>query len=133
MVALAALGTAAVAGCGGGNGNAMPPPAVANPGATATTAHAPGVNARIRLIDVAIRHDGFHPRVVPVRPGVPVRWTNRDKRTHTVTSTRDSPQQFDSGPLAPGESFRITTKRRGRFTYRSTTPGDHMKGRVESG
>lgn len=44
------------------------------------------------------------PRALVVSPGDPVVWRNAGHNRHTVTADR---RAFDSGPLLPGERFRI--------------------------
>jgi plastocyanin len=118
----------AVAGCGS---SAAPRPPDRKP---APDRHpTAGVNAHIRLIDISIRRGRLVPPLVAVRRGVPIMWTNRDSRVHTVRATKSSPQQFDSGPLKPGETFRISALRRGRLTYRVTGSGDSARGVVVVG
>lgn len=122
---------ATIAGCGSS------PPSnvardVAHPG-TQNTQHAPGVNDRIRLIDVSIKRGRLVPKLVSVRSGVEIRWTNRDTRPHRVVSSSSSVQPFDSGPIEPGHSFRITTKHRGMLPYHVGGRGKRMRGRIEVG
>ncbi len=50
--------------------------------------------------------------------GNTVVWTNQDSAPHTVTS--DAPGQFDSGPLQPGQTYRVTFYRIGTYAYHST-------------
>jgi len=60
----------------------------------------------------AIDGKGFEPKAITVRPGTTVRWVNRGKERHTVTSRSG---RFDSGPIPPG----------GSFTVMFVTPGTH--------
>lgn len=53
------------------------------------------------------------PRALVVSPGDPVVWRNAGHNRHTVTADR---RAFDSGPLLPGERFRIAAP---------ATPGVH--------
>jgi plastocyanin len=57
---------------------------------------------------------GFKPKMLNVEPGTTVRWVNHGKEAHTVTS-KDG--LFDSGPMSPGGSYKVTFKRTGTFHY----------------
>ena len=125
---------ALLAGCG--SSKQLPPAPVADPGAPAhASPQAHGVNSQLRIIDVTIGRHGVSPRVVSMRPGARVLWTNRDSRVHTVTSDRGSAQRFSSGPLPPGGHYVISTDVRGISGYRSTARGDGraFRGVVEAG
>jgi plastocyanin len=52
---------------------------------------------------VNIKGFAFIPSTLNIKPGTKVTWTNNDSVTHTVTS--DDGQFFDSGNIAPGQSF----------------------------
>lgn len=66
--------------------------------------------------DVAVSIDDFAygEEIVTVAPGTTVTWTNNDTMPHTVTATDGS---FDSGNIAPGESFSLTFTDAGTFDY----------------
>jgi plastocyanin len=61
---------------------------------------------------VAILSDGFEPRVVEVRTGSTVTWTNEDHRTHTVSSA-----EIESGEIEAGAGFSYTFERPGHYRY----------------
>lgn len=65
---------------------------------------------------VSVTIDGFAygPDMVTVAAGTTVTWTNNDTAPHTVTSTDGS---FDSGNIAPGETFTYTFTSAGTFDY----------------
>jgi plastocyanin len=63
---------------------------------------------------VSIANFAFQPASLQVAVGATVTWTNADSTAHTVTSDTGA---FDSGPLAPGESFSQTFTTAGTFTY----------------
>lgn len=71
---------------------------------------------------------GYAPDVVRLVIGVnnTVVWTNDDNVTHTVTSTKGV---FDSGLMAPGQSWNYTFKYPGTFDYYCTLH-PWMKGEV---
>jgi len=56
------------------------------------------------------------PETLTVRPGDVVVWTNKDPFPHTVTAAG----AFDSGPIAPGKSWRFTAKKPGTYPYLCT-------------
>lgn len=72
-------------------------------------------------VEVSIQDFAFQPRQVTVRVGQSVRWTNRDRVEHTVTSgnpfAAGSGQEFNSGLIAPGRAFTRTFDRPGTFEY----------------
>ncbi len=71
---------------------------------------------------------GQNPLRVPV--GTAVNWVNQDTVAHTVTS--DTPRQFDSGILQPGESFQHTFNTPGTYPYHCEVHGRaSMSGTVE--
>ncbi len=82
---------------------ATPPPA---PGATPTPAP---TTARVGMAG-----EVFRPATVSIAPGGSVTWTNDDDRSHTVSSTSNA---FDSGSLAPGQTYRRSFPAAGTFPY----------------
>ena len=75
----------------------------------------------------AVRIEGmkFEPATVTVERGATVTWNNRDVVPHTATAAG----KFDSGTIAPGQSFSRKMEQAGRFDYICTYhPG--MKGQV---
>lgn len=61
----------------------------------------------------------FSPDNLEVEVGTTVTWNNESSLTHTVTSgsNRDHDGTFDSGNVAPGESFSYTFTETGTFDY----------------
>jgi plastocyanin len=57
----------------------------------------------------------FVPAAITVPVGTTVTWTNNDAVAHTVTASDGS---FDSGNLAPGDSWSHTFTAAGSFDYR---------------
>jgi plastocyanin len=80
-------------------------PATPDGGATDT----PATGATVSIDDFA-----FSPDTLSVSAGTTVTWVNNDTVPHTVTATDGS---FDSGNLAPGESFTHTFSSAGSFAY----------------
>lgn len=88
--------------------------------------HAAPVQAsRIR---VAIQGFAFRPAALRITTGTTVTWTNRDLSDHNVTQTRPS-RSFRSGTLHQNQSFSITFRKAGSYTYVCTIhPG--MQGTI---
>jgi plastocyanin len=66
------------------------------------------VDRRVSIVDFA-----FMPSRLAVHVGDRVIWTNNGAAPHTSTSAA-----WDSGTLAPGETFTFTFSTPGRFRYR---------------
>ena len=62
---------------------------------------------------------GFAPQVVTVKVGTTLTWVNVDSVNHSVDSgTSANPTSlFDSGDIAPGQSFSYTFAQAGTYTY----------------
>ncbi len=56
----------------------------------------------------------FSPAVATVTSGTKVTWTNNDSTSHTVTADNSS---YNSGTLAPGQSYSLTFTTKGEYTY----------------
>lgn len=93
-----------------------------SPDATTVTTPTPGAgtpapgtpDAPTGGVAVTIANFAFNPGSVTVAAGTTVTWTNNDTVSHTVTSTDGA---FDSGNIAPGETFTFTFSATGTFTY----------------
>jgi plastocyanin len=94
MLAVLAIAIVPLAGCGGDD--ADPEPAAAKAGAT-----------NVRMVDNA-----FEAKSITVDVGDEVTWTNAGAAPHTATS-----EDFDSGSVAPGETFTWTAEEPGSVTY----------------
>jgi plastocyanin len=70
---------------------------------------AAGSIARVKMADGNL----FRPRTVSIARGDVVKWVNRDNVSHTSTGSG-----WDSGNVAPGDSFRRRFRRAGTFRYR---------------
>ncbi len=75
-----------------------------------TSASAPAAPAN--AVDITME---FTPSSLTVSVGETVTWTNKHSMTHTATSDNGS---FDSGNLAPGETFSFTFETAGTYTYK---------------
>ena len=80
-----------------------------------------GTVERVRILDFR-----FRPGTVEVVRGTRVKWINRGAATHTTTSDTS---RWDSGRLAPGESFSRVFRRAGTFAYHCSIHAD-MTGTV---
>ncbi len=104
----------------GGSPSASPtstkpaPPAVTAPrttAATTTTTAAPATTVPKTAV-LAIRDFAFVPSTLVIAVGTTVSVTNHDTVAHTWTSSL-----FDSGPIPPGSSFKVTFTKRGTYRY----------------
>ncbi|KUG19129.1 copper binding protein, plastocyanin/azurin family [hydrocarbon metagenome] len=82
-------------------------------------------------VNIALIESTYYPASITVEPGTTVIWTNHDSVNHTVTSTED---HFDSGRLAPGETFEFTFTDPGIYRYvcsiHPSTPDPLMHGEI---
>ncbi len=65
-------------------------------------------------ISIGASDDYFDPGKVSVQPGTTVRWVNKGKHKHTVTSSEGL---WDSGDLAPGATYSVTFLGPGTYYY----------------
>lgn len=70
-------------------------------------------------VEILMENLQYNPPQIRVAPGTMVVWMNMDSVAHTVTSgTRDNPDDlFDSGNIAPGETFTYTFDEPGTYDY----------------
>lgn len=66
----------------------------------------------------SITKSGYDPYFIRVFQGGVVAVTNRDTQDRTVTADRG---EFDSGPIAPGETWTYDATRVGRFNFHDET------------
>src|SRR5688572_6152345 len=66
------------------------------------------------IVTVGAYDNRFEPRTINVQPGTTVRWVNQGQHAHTVSAHNRS---WDSGDIAPGQSYSATFKRPGTYTY----------------
>jgi plastocyanin len=74
---------------------------------------------------VTIRDDSFGPQSSSVPVGSSVRWINRGRSSHTVTSDSG---KFNSASLSPGRSFELTFARAGDYFYHCEFHGGPRSG-----
>jgi uncharacterized membrane protein/plastocyanin len=65
-------------------------------------------------VTIIIKQMRFNPPDKTVSPGAVVEWKNEDIFSHTVTADDGS---FDSGLIAPGQSWKMTVKEAGTLHY----------------
>ncbi|HEX8974624.1 MAG TPA: cupredoxin family copper-binding protein [Patescibacteria group bacterium] len=63
-------------------------------------------------VSVTIKNFSFSPASLTIKAGTTVVWTNQDSVAHTVTFA-----SFDSGNIAPGQTFKHTFTANGTFSY----------------
>jgi plastocyanin len=83
--------------------NLAPPPAADSRAASPAT-----------VVTVGLYDNYFQPRTLNVQPGTTVKWVNYGRHTHTVTANNAS---WDSGDIAPGESYSATFRQPGTYNY----------------
>ncbi len=64
---------------------------------------------------VTIKDYLYKPESITVPKGTTVTFTNRDSTAHTATSKQSG--VFESGPIDPGKSGKVTLDKSGTFTY----------------
>jgi plastocyanin len=68
--------------------------------------------SRVKIVDFA-----FRPGTLTIAKGTKVKWTNKGAVAHTSTSNKGV---WDSGSIAPGDSFSRVFKKVGTFKYHCT-------------
>ena len=87
-----------------------------------TTPSAPTSVKRVKIVNFA-----FKPATITIAKGTRVRWTNAANTAHTTTSNRGI---WDSGSLAPGDTFSRVFRKTGTFKYRCTIHPTLMHGKI---
>ena len=78
-----------------------------------------GTSVEEGIADVEIRDFEFDPKAVTIAVGQTVRWTNRGRYTHSVTSGGPGPAAgtlFDQD-VSPGGQFELRFERAGTYPY----------------
>jgi len=78
----------------------------------------PLVSVKHKVTTIVISQFKYQPDTLTVRVGEIVEWKNVDIVPHTATAVK--PRAFDSGRIADGASWRLTTRRRGTYEYTCT-------------
>jgi len=102
---------ALVSACSGSNYSSP-----SNPTPTPTPTPTPS-NGTVSIVVGAagLSTTAYNPNPITVSAGSTVKWTNSDTIAHTVTS--DQSGVFNSGRMAPGDTFSMTFQNKGTVTY----------------
>ena len=98
---LLAAGAVLLVGCGGGGGGTDQTSSASSGGSGART--------------VTIKDYIYKPASITVPKGATITFANHDSTAHTATSKQAG--AFESGPIDPGKSAKITLEKTGTFTY----------------
>jgi plastocyanin len=115
-VAVLAIALVPLAGCGGDDSE--PAAAASTPAAAETTpATKPSKPAKpaASTTDVKMIDNAFEAKDITVNVGDTVAWENAGQIAHTATATAGA--DFDSGSVAPGETYEWTAKKAGTVSY----------------
>lgn len=63
---------------------------------------------------ISMTPSSFSPSIATISSGTRVTWTNTDSISHTVTADNAS---YNSGTLAPGQTYSLTFTTKGEYTY----------------
>ena len=77
----------------------------------------PSGNDMEGMAEVDIPAISYEPAELTVKAGTTVMWTNSDDLPHTVTKESGAGPEFDSGNLAPGDTFEQTFDAKGKIDY----------------
>ena len=97
---------------------------------TTTTRPAPAQTPETTMpasVSVDIKSSTFTPGIVEISKGTTVTWTNDDGVPHTVTSVSGA---FNSGNIAPGQTYSYTFNQAGTFEYSCTNHPGMAHGKV---
>jgi plastocyanin len=112
-VAVLAIALVPLAGCGGDDSE---PAAAASTPAAAESTPAPEASKRAAsTTDVKMIDNAFEAKDITVDVGDTVVWENAGQIAHTATATAGA--DFDSGSVAPGETYEWTAKKAGTVSY----------------
>ena len=78
---------------------------------------------------VTIKDRKYNPPTLTIRAGETVTWVNKDDHDHTVEGQVEKDEEFDSGNLGSGDSFKHTFDKTGKFKY-SCSYHPRMKGTI---
>ena len=79
-------------------------------------------------VAVGIKDFKFGPKLLKVKAGTKVTWTNNETVPHTVTADKG---EFDSGNIANGQSYSFTFDKAGAYKYHCNYHGSSMSGTVK--
>ena len=78
-------------------------------------------------VEVSLKNLAFNPKEITIKAGTTVVWTNNDSVDHNVTSDTGL---FNSGTLAPGDTFKFTFDQAGTYPYSCSFHVPNMVGTV---
>lgn len=79
---------------------------------------------------VTIKDRKYNPPTITIKAGETVTWVNKDDHDHTVEGQVEKDEDnFDSGNLGSGDSFKHTFAKAGKFKY-SCSYHPRMKGTI---
>jgi plastocyanin len=87
---------------------------------------APERPAPDKVRDITLYDNVYSPSIQYVSSGMTVRWTNRGKHHHSITSD----WRWESGELNPGDSFSLTFTRKGTYYYYCRLHSEYMRGKI---
>jgi plastocyanin len=94
----------ALSSCGSGGQTTVAPPDTTSVGTEPVNTDLPPAPApKYGSVDIVMKDIAYTPPKVSITAGDKVTWTNEDTVDHTATA--ESGADFDSGTLAPGESY----------------------------
>ena len=76
---------------------------------------------------ISMQITGFQPQVLAVKVGDRITWVNNDLFPHTATA---DDKTFDSGSVAPSDTWGFVAKKPGTYTY-TCTFHPNMKGTIK--
>jgi plastocyanin len=80
------------------------------------------VTNNVKIVDFA-----FKPKTISVPKGTRVKWVNKGSVSHTSTSNSGL---WNSGAIAPGDTFSHVFKKAGTFKYHCTIHPSTMVGKI---
>jgi amicyanin len=111
------------------NDNTIPSGTTTNPVVTSTptsTVSSTSPGASVKTEQAKIKNYSFQPKIITIKAGSTVVWTNYDNVGHTVTSDDGT---FDSGTISQNQTYSRKFSVPGSFTYHCT-PHPYMEGTV---
>lgn len=82
----------------------------------------------LKDVAVGIKDFKFGPKLLKIKAGTKVTWTNNEAVPHTATADKG---EFDSGNIANGQSYSFTFDKAGTYKYHCNYHGSSMSGTVK--
>ncbi|HEY9721772.1 MAG TPA: plastocyanin/azurin family copper-binding protein [Oscillatoriaceae cyanobacterium] len=86
------------------------------PSTTPTTMPSSAPKTPVQMT-VTVKNMAFSPASLTVPVGSTITWDFEDSMLHTTTSDKGDAQQWDSGPLGPGNKYPVKFTTAGTYTY----------------